>query len=222
MQKAKKNDPNEPEVLDKVQLQQTIDDLKAKNISKHTVLTMSEPVFNKLGSTNRFYLTAPFLLGIPLFWEFFLDFTHPKADALYALLYTADTLFFVKTYMAFRLRKGAVLAIHFLVDKHKFEFEHFPWFGWRDSTLKSLVDPAHIIKVKGAAFNPFVGYRNKETNTNYATEGTGTWHDRQLFDSVIEVARQEQKEETDRKRIEQKKKRQQRLNRKEKKGNPFD
>jgi len=67
MQKAKKNDPNEPEVLDKVQLQQTIDDLKAKNISKHTVLTISEPVFNKLGSTNRFYLTAPFLLGIPLF-----------------------------------------------------------------------------------------------------------------------------------------------------------
>ena len=163
------------ELLTKEELEEAVEILKGEGVEKYKLLTINESALQKFNVYKKMllYFNIPLAVALPMFCEFFLDFTHPKANALYALLYTADTLFFVNAYIIYKMLRSAVISINYLVEEQKFEIKHLPWFGNSKDSSKSttVVDPLHMAKAPKAMINPFVGYRNTSNNRKYITEG---------------------------------------------------
>lgn len=177
--------------------------LKQEGTEKYEILTVNEKALKKFNMYKKLliYVNIPAVVLLPIICELFLDFSHPKANALYALLYTADTFLFMNAYMIYKMLKQAILSINYLVDEEKFEIAHFSKLSKKlmsklDDSSKStsqnveVVDPQNLAKASKSMFSSFVGYRNTSTDQKYITEGMCTWHDRHFFDSIIERAKE--------------------------------
>lgn len=172
--KNKNKDKYKDQLLSKEELQRAVELLKEEGTEKYEICTITPNALKKFNFYKRIlvFLNLPLVMVLPIFSEFFLDFTHPKANAMYALLYTADTFLFINAYMIYKMLKQAIISINYLVNEDKFEIKHFSSLSKNPLSAISggegknvgIVDPAHIAKAPKAMLNPFIGYRNTETD----------------------------------------------------------
>ena len=210
--KNNNKDKYKDSLLTKDELSKAVEILKKEGIDKYEILTINPAAIKKFKLYKRMllFVNLPIMIALPLWCEFGIDFTHPKANMLYALLYTADTFLFANFFMILNMLKQAVVSINYLTNEDKFEINHFI----NPSIIKSLfskqnksddksnsdhtqsvghreiVGSSALAKSGKGMFNPFIGYRNIEKDQKYITEGMCTWHDRHLFDSIIERAKE--------------------------------
>uniref|UniRef100_A0A7S3JN72 Uncharacterized protein n=2 Tax=Euplotes harpa TaxID=151035 RepID=A0A7S3JN72_9SPIT len=235
--KNKNKDKYKEQLLTKDDINKAVEMLKKEKVDKYEILSINPNALKKFNLYKRMaiFLNIPIMLIIPFGCEFLIDFTHPKANMLYALLYTADTFLFVNFFMIYNMLKQAVISINYLVKEDKFEINHFisprffkslfskkasePNESTPEQTVASgntdIVSPGSLGKAPKSLVNPFIGYRNIDTDQKYITEGMCTWHDRHFFDSVLERAKELRGTKVSERILRNKEKRRQG------KGNPF-
>ena len=210
--KNKNKDKYKESLLTKDELSNASDILKKEGIKKYEILTINPAAMKKfmLYKKMLIFVNLPIMIAIPLGCEFLIDFTHPKANMLYAILYTADTFLFANFFMILGMLKQALVSINYLVNEDKFEFNHFinpniirSLFSKKEKIeddnktensqhigYREIISASSLGKCGKGMFNPFIGYKNIDKDQKYITEGMCTWHDRHLFDSFLERAKE--------------------------------
>lgn len=183
-------------------------------MKEYSIMDIQPGVLNKINRYKKMllFVNLPMIVGIPLFVEFGLpEFKKKDINFVYMILHLTDFFLCFNSIVIYSMIQKMVTTIKYLPDEHKFAIRQFK--DWLLREKETLYDPKDLIKCKRQTLNPFVGYKSVSNNsTRFATESTGLWHDRQLFDSMIfrEVKRRivrpprgEKKQDTEKKEPEQ-------------------
>ena len=95
-----------------------------------------------------------------------------------------DYAFLINSFLLYTTIKKVVSSIDYVPATGQLKLVQYRGRFLQKET--SEIDPNDVVKCKGQTFNKLIGYRSLlNAKDKYATESTGTWHDRLFMDSII-------------------------------------
>ena len=158
-----------------------------KNGPVISIMDITDHGLNRIKSVKHltFFVNIP-LLGFASTFLYFIqkiDFPQSKKNALSFVLTLADIFFLLATYITTSMLSNMVTQINYDTAEKQFVFTYSTLFH---SNQVEKIPPYDLRHFKPTLLKSLAHYQRKSTQKTFITQMSTKWHNKILFDSIIE------------------------------------